>query len=164
MDGDQTSYIMKRIDQHTKNLDNHRIVYRNLLIISICLLVVSIAFLYAIFGVTPSTDRTTTFENLTFIDTGIIGGSVIILIIILYYRFNKEDGQHIQGINKAIQDMGDDIKKANKLAATEKDKADRIKKAAQDLNSNMKKYKQSEAELNQYIRDDDNKTTFSWFK
>lgn len=83
-------------------------------------------------------DRTATFENLTYIDTGIIAGSIFILIIILVYRFNKEGKQQINGINGAIKQMGDDIKEANKRAADEKDKAARIKKAAQDMNNNLK--------------------------
>ena len=138
MDDVQTGYILDKINTHTQNLNNHRIFYRNLLIVSICLLVVSVAFLYGIFGVVKEEDRTTTFENLTFIDTGIIGGSILILIIILIYRFNKEGKQQINGINGAIKQMGSDIKEANKRAADEKDKAARIKKAAQDMNESLK--------------------------
>ena len=138
MDDVQTGYILDKINTHTQNLNNHRIFYRNLLIVSICLLVVSVAFLYGIFGVVKKEDRSTTFENLTFIDTGIIGGSILILIIILIYRFNKEGKQQINGINGAIKQMGSDIKEANKRAADEKDKAARIKKAAQDMNNNLR--------------------------
>jgi uncharacterized protein YoxC len=83
-------------------------------------------------------DRTATFENLTYIDTSIIGGSIFILIIILVYRFNKEGKQQINGINGAIKQMGDDIKTANKRTADEKDKAASIKKAVQDMNNNLK--------------------------
>ena len=145
MDNVQTEYILNKINTHTQNLNNHRIFYRNLLIISICLLVVSIIFLYSIYGIVKSEDRSRTFKNLTYIDTGVIGGSIVILMIILFYRFNKESNQQINSINGAIKQMGNDIKDARAKAADEKDKAERIKKAAQDMNYSLKNLERNRA-------------------
>ena len=150
MDDVQTEYILDKINTHTQNLNNHRIFYRNLLIFSICLLVISIAFLYGIFGVVKKEDRTITFENLTYIDTGIIGGSIFILIIILVYRFNKEGKQQINGINGAIKQMGRDIREANQRAKDAKEKGEKIKKAAQDMNDSLQRLERSKAIIQGY--------------
>jgi len=145
MDNVQTESILSRLNTHTQNLNNHRLFYRNLLIVSICLLVISIGFLYGIYGVVKSEDRNNAFKNLTYIDTGVIGGSIFILVIILFYRFNKESNQQINGINGAIKQMGNNIKEAQQQAKDEKDRGDRIKKAAQDMNDSLKKIERSRA-------------------
>lgn len=147
MDKDQTSYIMDKINTHTKNLNSHRLLYRNLLIISICLLIVSIIFLYSIYGVVKKKDRSAVFKYLTYIDSGIIGGSIIILIIILIYRFNKEGKQKLNGINDAIKEMGEEIKVANRKAADEKSKGDTIKKAAKNLSDSLKNLEKNKSIL-----------------
>ena len=92
-----------------------------------------------------SEDRNNAFKNLTYIDTGVIGGSIFILVIILFYRFNKESNQQINGINGAIKQMGNNIKEAQQQAKDEKDRGDRIKKAAQDMNDSLKKIERSRA-------------------
>jgi len=94
-------------------------------------------------------DRTATFENLTYIDTGIIGGSILILII-LVYRFNKEGKQQINGINGAIKQMGRDIREANQRAKDAKEKGEKIKKAVQDMNDSLQRLERNKAIIQGY--------------
>lgn len=147
LNSDKTSSLLKNFNQHTQNLNNHRIVYRNLLIISICLLIVSVAFLYGIYGVVKEEDRNSSFKNLTYVDTGVIGGSILILFIILIYRFNKESNQQINKINKAIGDMGSAVNQAQLAQKSAEDRAKKIQSIAENMHNNFNQIKQNEYAL-----------------
>lgn len=137
---DDVNFILDKMNKHTQNLDNHRYFYKILLIISIVLLIVAIAFIGALFGVVKKEDRSDTFNVLTYISFSLVGSAILILSIIVYLRYRKENNQDISGINKAVRNLGDAAKKAreqaadaNQKALAEQLKAVRIKEAARTL-------------------------------
>lgn len=137
---DNVNYILDKMSKHTQNLDNHRYFYKILLIIAIILLAVATAFIGSLYGVVKENDRSDTFNLLTYISFGLVGSAILILTIVVYLRYRKENNQDISGINKSVRNLGDAAKKANDQAAdanqravAEQLKAIKIKEAARVL-------------------------------
>jgi len=132
--------ILDKMSKHTQNLDNHRYFYKILLIIAIILLAVATGFIGSLYGVVKENDRSDTFNLLTYISFGLVGSAILILTIVVYLRYRKENNQDISGINKSVRNLGDAAKKANDQAAdanqravAEQLKAIKIREAARLL-------------------------------
>jgi len=132
--------ILDKMSKHTQNLDNHRYFYKILLIIAIILLAVATAFIGSLYGVVKENDRSDTFNLLTYVSFGLVGSAILILTIVVYLRYRKENNQDISGINKSVRNLGDAAKKANDQAAdanqravAEQLKAIKIREAARLL-------------------------------
>ena len=132
--------ILDKMSKHTQNLDNHRYFYKILLIIAIILLAVATGFIGSLYGVVKKNDRSDTFNLLTYVSFGLVGSAILILTIVVYLRYRKENNQDISGINKSVRNLGDAAKKANDQAAdanqravAEQLKAIKIREAARLL-------------------------------
>jgi len=136
--------IIDRMSRHTQKLENHRYVYKILLIISIVLLAISVAFIGGLFGAVKKEEKTNTFKTLAYAAFGLIGTSILILTIVVYFRYLKEGTDNISGLNSKVRQLGDMAKRAQteasnaqNEAAAQKIRALQIRDAARVLSSDI---------------------------
>ena len=134
--------IIDRMSRHTQNLENHRYIYKILLIVAIVLLIVSMGFIGGLFATVKKEDRSKTFKLVAYISFGLIGTAIFILSVIVYFRYLKENTDNIRGLNGKVRQLGDLAKRAKQEASTvtdvaeaQKKRAEKIKEAARILTS-----------------------------